>query len=248
MQNLHLGTIGWSYDFWKGKFYPNKTTSKDYLAYYSSQFNTVEIDSTFYRIPTPSTVNNWKQQTPEDFRFSLKFPQRITHMKMLGDSQRETDVFLERVNLLGEKVGVLLLQFPPNFGADHLADLEVYLSKLPIGYRYAVEVRNKSWLKPEFYSVLRSNKAALAWSDRPLMAQISEETSDFVYVRWEGDRKKVNGTLGKIEVDREDDLKLEAEKIKPIFSKMEVYGYFGKYFSGLPPSDVLIMRNHVDFK
>ena len=115
MQNLHLGTIGWSYNFWKGKFYPNKTAPKDYLAYYASQFNTVEVDSTFYRIPTQPTVTNWKQQTPENFMFSLKFPQIITHIKMLKDCQYETDVFLDRANLLGEKLGVLLLQFPPNF-------------------------------------------------------------------------------------------------------------------------------------
>jgi len=241
MPNLYLGTIGWSYSFWKGKFYPKKTAAKDYLAYYASQFNTVEVDSTFYRIPMAPTVTNWKQQTPENFRFSLKFPQRITHMKMLRDSQGETDVFLDRVKLLGDKVGVLLMQFPPNFGVDHLADLEVYLGKLPAGYRYAVEVRNKSWLKPEFYSILRTNKAALAWSDRAIMAQISEVTSDFVYVRWEGDRKKVNGLLGKIEADRTSDLKSVADEINPYLSKMEVYGYFGKYYSGYPPSDVSLL-------
>ncbi len=246
MPNLHLGTIGWSYNFWKGKFYPNKTAPKDYLAYYSSQFNTVEVDSTFYRIPTQPTVTNWKQITPENFLFSLKFPQLITHIKMLRNCQYETDVFLERVNLLGEKLGVLLLQFPPNFGVDHLADLEDYLRKLPRPHRYAVEVRNKSWLNQEFYSLLRANKVALAWADSPLMAQISEVTADFVYVRWEGDRKKVNGTLGKIEADRTGDLKLVADEIKPFSSKMEVFGYFGKYYSGYPPSDITILLGLVN--
>jgi uncharacterized protein YecE (DUF72 family) len=243
MSNLLLGTIGWSYIFWRGKFYPNKTTSKDYLTYYASQFNTVEVDSTFYRIPTQPTVTNWKQITPENFLFSLKFPQLITHIKMLRDCQYETGVFLERVSLLGEKLGVLLLQFPPNFGVDHLHDLEEYLRKLPRLHRYAVEVRNKSWLNPEFYSILKSNKVAFAWADSSLMAQISEVTADFVYVRWEGDRKKVNGTLGKIEVDRASDLKFVAEKIKPYLNRMEVYGYFGKYYSGYPPSDIITLQN-----
>ena len=248
MQNLHLGTIGWSYNFWKEKFYPKKTASKDYLAYYASKFNTVEVDSTFYRIPTEPTVTNWKQITPESFVFSLKFPQLITHIKMLKNCQYETDVFLDRISLLGDKLGVLLLQFPPNFAIDHLPDLEDYLHKLPIAHRYAVEVRNKSWLNTEFYSILKSNKVALAWSDRPLMAEVSEVTADFLYVRWEGDRKKVNGTLGKIEADRTGDLKLVAEKIRPFLSRMEVYGYFGKYYSGYPPSDVITLQNYINGK
>jgi uncharacterized protein YecE (DUF72 family) len=247
MQNLHLGTIGWSYNFWKSKFYPNKTAPKDYLAYYASQFNTVEVDSTFYRIPTQSTVTNWKQQTPENFMFSLKFPQVITHIKMLKDCQYETGVFLDRASQLGEKLGPLLLQFPPNFGVEHLPDLEDFLQKLPKQHRYVVEVRNKSWLKQEFYSILRANKVALAWADSPLMAQISEVTADFLYVRWEGDRKKVKGTLGKIEVDRAGDLKLEADKIKPFVSKqIEVFGYFGKYYSGYPPSDIANLQIYLN--
>ncbi len=120
MNKLHLGTIGWSYNFWKGSFYPNKTASKNFLTYYATQFNTVEVDSTFYRIPTPQAITNWKNQTPDDFMFSLKFPSVITHIKMLKDCQRETDIFLERAKLLGQKLGPLLLQFPPSFGTEHL--------------------------------------------------------------------------------------------------------------------------------
>ncbi len=246
MESFHLGTIGWSYDFWKGVFYPKKVASKDYLTYYAKQFNTVEVDSTFYRIPTPSTVANWKQQTPEGFRFSLKFPQLITHVKMLRDCEYETGVFLERIELLGEKLGALLLQFPPNFGVDHLYDLEAYLKKLPKIHRYVVEVRNKSWLNNEFYSILRANKVSLVWADSSLMTEIREVTTDFLYLRWEGDRKKVNGTLGKIEADRVEDLKLEAEKLKPLLNKIEIFGYFGKYYSGYPPSDIANMQDSLN--
>ena len=246
MQSIHLGTIGWSYSFWKGKFYPQKTLAKDYLAYYSTQLNTVETDSTFYRIPTTQTVINWKKQTPKNFQFSLKFPQVITHIKMLKDCQNETNVFLDRASLLEEKLGPLLLQFPPNFGKEHLPVLDAFLEKLPRHHRYVVEVRNNSWLNEEFYSCLKANKAALAWTDRPLMVQISEVTADFLYFRWEGDRKKVNGTLGKIIADRAEDLKLVAGIIKPLVPKMEVFGYFGKYFSGYPPSDVVNLQSNLD--
>jgi uncharacterized protein YecE (DUF72 family) len=233
-----LGTIGWSYNFWKGKFYSNKEIPKDYLKYYSTQFNTVEVDSSFYRIPSQLTVANWKLQTPENFLFSLKFPQMITHVKMLKECEYETEVFLDRVMLLGEKLGVLLLQFPPNFGVERLPDLEAYIEKLPKEIRFAVEVRNRSLLNQTFYSVLETNRFALVWVDNLLMAEISTITTNFLYFRWEGNRKKVNGTLGKIEVNRTGDLKLEAERIQLFLSKMDVFGYFGKYYSGFPPSDV----------
>jgi uncharacterized protein YecE (DUF72 family) len=245
MGNLYLGTIGWSYNFWKDVFYPKKTTSKDYLTYYSQQFNSVEVDSTFYRIPLQQTVANWKVQTPPNFVFSLKFPQLITHIHMLRDCQYETDTFLNTVSLLGEKLGALLLQFPPNFAADHLSDLETYLGALPQTHRYVVEVRNKGWLNQDVYSLLKANNVALAWADSPLMAEIREVTADFLYIRWEGDRKKVNGTIGKVEVDRLENLKSEAKKLKPFLGKMTVFGYFAKYFSGFPPTDIAKMQDYL---
>jgi len=242
MGNLHLGTIGWSYNFWKGNFYPSKVASKDFLTYYATKFDTVEVDSTFYRIPTQQGVINWKNQTPENFMFSLKFPRVITHIKMLKDCERETNIFLERTKLLDEKLGPLLLQFPPNYGIEHLSDLSDFLYKLPRMHRYVVEVRNEEFLNEEFYSLLRVNNVALAWVDSPIMPQISQVTSDFLYVRLEGDRSKVKGTLGKIEVDRTKALSLWADKMKPFLIKdLDVFGYFGKYFSGFPPSDTNLL-------
>jgi len=236
---LHLGTIGWSYNFWKGTFYPQKTPSKNYLAFYSSRYDTVEVDSTFYRMPTSQVITNWKNQTPDNFLFSLKFPGIITHIKMLKDCQRETDFFIERAKLLGEKLGPLLLQFPPNFGVEHLPDLANFLRALPKSNRYVVEVRDKDFLNEGFYNLLKENKAAFAWVDSPKMPTIEQVTADFVYIRWEGDRKRVNGTLGKIEADQTAGLKNWAEKLASHLSKgKEIFGYFGKYYSGYPPSDV----------
>lgn len=244
MPKLHLGTIGWSYTFWKGPFYPKKTASKDFLAYYSKQFNTVEVDSTFYRIPTQPTVENWRKQVPEGFLFSLKFPQLITHIKALKDCQPETDAFLARIGLLGGKLGPLLLQFPPNFNATHMPDLVEYLQKLPKQHRYVVEIRNKSWLNQEFYTILRANKVALAWAETPLMAENAEVTADFLYMRWEGDRKAVNGTLGKVEADRKAGLQTWAVRLKPFLDRgVEVFGYFGKYYSGYPPLDIELLSS-----
>jgi uncharacterized protein YecE (DUF72 family) len=241
---LHLGTIGWSYNFWKGSFYPSKVSSKDYLSYYATKFNTVEVDSSFYRIPTKQAATNWKNQTCSHFVFSLKFPKVITHIKMLKDCKRETELFLERAQILNEKLGPFLLQFPSNFGPEHFSNLDLFLQNLPKTHRYVVEVRNKGFLNEDFYTLLMTNNIALAWVDSPSMPQIEKVTSDFLYVRWEGDRKKVNGTLGKIETNQKSVLNQWANKIIPYLrDQMQVFGYFGKYFSGYPPSDANLLLN-----
>jgi uncharacterized protein YecE (DUF72 family) len=235
---LHVGTMGWSYGFWKDNFYPENLSSKEFLAYYSKQFNTVEVDSTFYRIPRRQSVLDWKEQTPEGFVFSLKFPQVITHVKMLENCQEETSVFLERVGLLKEKLGALLLQFPYTFGNERVPLLREFLKNLPKKHRYVVEIRNRKLLTDSFYSLLRDSNVVLAWVDSPFMPQISEVTSDFIYVRWEGDRRRVKGTLGRIEVDRAEKIKLWADRLKPFLEgQIDVFGYFSKHYSGHSPSD-----------
>jgi uncharacterized protein YecE (DUF72 family) len=231
--------MGWSYNFWKGNFYPSNMESKEFLAYYATEFDTVEVDSTFYRIPRKQSVLDWKEQTPRGFLFSLKFPRVITHVKMLRNCQEETRVFLERVSLLQEKLGPLLLQFPSMFQTEHMPFLSDFLKNLPKQYRYVVEIRNRKLLDDSLFSILRDNHAVLAWVDSASMPFVNEKTSNFIYVRLEGDRSKINGTLGKVEVDKTSDIKVWAEKLKEFLDeKMEVFGYFSKYYSGHPPSDV----------
>jgi uncharacterized protein YecE (DUF72 family) len=244
MLNPRLGTIGWSYNFWKGNFYPAKIPAKGFLAYYSSQFDTVEVDSTFYRIPSQSTIENWRQQVPAGFLFAIKFPQVITHIKALRSCEQDTTLFLSRAELLGDKLGPLLLQFPPTFNSSRFHDLADYLQKLPKQHRYVVEVRNQSWLTPQFYTLLRENKVALVATEK-LTNQL-EVTTDFLYMRWEGDRKTVNGLKGKIEVDKTVNLQVWAAKLKSYLnSEVQVFGYFGKYYSGLPPSDVKTLKKNL---
>jgi uncharacterized protein YecE (DUF72 family) len=239
MSTVYVGSMGWSYGFWKPSFYPKSLASSDFLAYYSKQFNTVEVDSTFYRIPRSQTVQDWKEQTPPGFLFSLKFPRVITHVKMLRDCEEETRVFLERVELLSEKLGPLLLQFPSTFQDEQLGLLEGFLKRLPKEHRYVVEIRNKKLLNDSLYSILSESKAALAWVDSASTPLIDRVTSSFIYVRWEGDRRKTNGALGKTEVDRTSDIALWARRLKPFVERqMEGFGYFSKYYSGFPPLDI----------
>ncbi len=238
--------MGWSYSFWKPSFYPEGLASSDFLSYYANHFDTVEVDSTFYRIPRSQTITEWKQQTTENFLFSFKFPQKITHVKMLKGSEEETRVFLERVDLLGEKLGVLLLQFPPMFCHQHFPFLKDYLKMLPSEHHYAVEVRNKSLLKEELYSLLREHNVALAWVDAAKMPLTAKMTADFIYVRWEGDRKTLTGTLGKTETDRTKQIETWAEKLEHLSETgTTVFGYFSKYYSGFPTQDATELLKHV---
>jgi uncharacterized protein YecE (DUF72 family) len=231
--------MGWSYNFWKSNFYPENLDSSEFLSFYSSKFDTVEVDNTFYRIPREQTVLEWKRQTSKNFVFSLKFPRIITHIKMLKDCETETRVFLERVALLEEKLGPLLLQFPYTFGAEYLSRLENFLETLPKNHRYAIEVRNNKLLNDDLYAMLKKHNVALVWVDSASMPLVTEETSNFVYIRFEGDRKKVKGTLGKTEKEKTIEIGQWLEKLRPYIKKgIAVFGYFSKYYSGFPPNDI----------
>jgi uncharacterized protein YecE (DUF72 family) len=236
--------MGWSYPFWAENFYPKGVSSGNYLVEYSKHLDTVEIDSTFYKIPSKATFQKWKEQTPDSFLFSAKFPQIITHKKMLIDCEREVELFIERTAALENKLGPLLLQFPPALGLKKILHLEEFLPKLPKGRKYAVEVRSKEMLTETLYSVLRKNEVALALTVGRFVPETEQITADFVYIRWEGDRGKVNGTLGKVEVDKTDEIRVWADKINKLREKVEVFGYFSKYYSGHPPTDA---RRLVEF-
>jgi len=125
--NLHVGTSGYSYKEWKGSFYPEKIPAKDMLRYYAERLSTVEINATFYRMPPPSMLENWKEQVPGAFRFSLKASQRITHFKRLKETDEETKYFLETATVLGDQLGVILFQLPPNMKKEPCARLTTFI-------------------------------------------------------------------------------------------------------------------------
>ncbi len=236
---IHIGTMGWSYDFWIGNFYPAE--AKNLLAEYAKNFDTVEIDNTFYRIPSMDAVKNWKEEVPENFIFAAKLPRKITHIKMLQDCGEELAVFEEHMSLLGDKLGPLLIQLPPSFKPEKFEILKDFLADLPEG-RFAVEVKNKKWLDEKFYSLLRDNGVALALIDHPWMPPMSTITADFTYIRWEGDRNKIKGILGKVERDRNKGLQEWAMKIRAFLDdSVEIFGYFSKFYSGYSPGDVRIL-------
>lgn len=223
--HILLGTSAFQAAGWSGTFYPVGMKSDDYLGYYASKFRTVEIDSTYYGTPAASTVENWYRRTPSDFIFAAKIPQVVSHTKMLVDCEVEFIEFVDRMDVLKEKLGPLLLQFPQftqyefKTGKDFLARLHPFLKRLPrtLTCKLTVEIRNKNWLNKEFLGMLREHKVALALTDTSFMPRPWElqepldlVTSDFAYVRWLGNRKEIETratTWDKTIIDRSDDLR-----------------------------------------
>jgi uncharacterized protein YecE (DUF72 family) len=181
--NLYVGTSGYSYKEWKGSFYPEKIPAKEMLHYYSERLTTVEINATFYRMPQPSMLENWKEQVPPTFRFSLKAPQRITHFKRLKETGEETKYFLETASVLGDQLGVVLFQLPPNFKKD-LSLLESFLRQLPPTMPAAFEFRHPTWFDDDVLDLLRCQKRPLVVSDTDDMPTTHiDKTADWGYLR-----------------------------------------------------------------
>jgi uncharacterized protein YecE (DUF72 family) len=181
--NLHVGTSGYSYKEWKGSFYPENLSAKAMLSYYAERLPAVEINNTFYRLPQRSMLENWLAQVPANFRFSLKASQRITHFKRLHEVEEETRYFLETASVLGEGLGVVLFQLPPNMKKD-LPRLQAFLKNVPANVRSTFEFRHPSWFDDDVLALLRENNRALCISDTDdLPVAHIDATADWGYLR-----------------------------------------------------------------
>jgi len=177
------GTSGYAFPEWKGAFYPEGTKSADFLRYYASQFPTVEINNTFYRLPSEKVIRDWGEQVPEEFSFSIKASQRITHFQRLKPESIELVEYLVRTTAsLGDRLGPILFQLPPNMKKD--ADrLRAFLEKLPEGRRYAMEFRHQSWFDEDVVSALRDHRVAWVACDQDDFSSPMHATAPWGYVR-----------------------------------------------------------------
>ena len=179
---VRVGTSGWNYPEWKGSFYPETIKPAAMLPFYAGRFSTVEVNNTFYRMPTATVVEGWAAAVPPAFTFVLKAPQRITHFARLRDVDEPLRFFCDTARLLGARLGPLLFQLPPNFRADpgRLADV---LARLPADVRAAFEFRHASWFTDEVYARLASRNAALCVVDAEEGATPAIATADWGYLR-----------------------------------------------------------------
>ena len=234
---LYLGTSGWSYADWEGTLYPEGLPAGARLAEYAKHHATVEIDSTFYGTPRRSTVEKWREVVPEGFLFAAKFPQEITHEKNLVGCTDQAGSFVRTMQLLDDRLGPLLLQLPPSFTVEGMGVLEDFLSDLPTGLRYAVEVRHRSWLGSDLPQMLREHGAALTLIDYPRMPRMEEATAGFVYIRWLGDRREFPSGHTHAKRDRTEDLAWWSERVDRYLSEgREVFAYANNHYQNHSPS------------
>lgn len=221
--NYRIGTSGFQYAEWKGKFYPEDLPAARMLPFYSERFNTTEINYTFHRIPAAKTIENWCTLTPETFRFSLKAPQKVTHFSRLRNCGDTVDYFFDVATGLGSRLGPVLFQLPPHLKKD-AALLEDFTASLPPSMRAAFEFRHESWLDEEVFALLRKRNVCLCIADTDKLQTPQIATADWGYLRL------------RREDYQSDDVKRWAEVIRAQHEKWsEVFIYFKHEEAGIGP-------------
>jgi uncharacterized protein YecE (DUF72 family) len=227
---VRIGCSGWNYAHWRnGVFYPPRLASREWLRFYAQHFDTVEVNTTFYRLPLASSVARWVEQSPEGFTFAVKVSRYITHIKRLLDVPQHLPLLYERIAPLvrSPKLGPLLWQLPPTFRLD-LARLADALEHLHDGHRHAFEFRHPSWFCEEVYTLLREHRVALVIGDRPQVNafQAHELTSDFTLVRFHGGTRGRNGNYSHRELGE------WADRLQHWSREVAVFAYFNNDWEG----------------
>jgi uncharacterized protein YecE (DUF72 family) len=242
MRRYLIGTSGWAYDDWKGPFYPPRTRSSDYLAWYAEHFDAVEVDSSFYGMPRQKTIRRWCEVTPPAFRFAVKCPRQITHERQLVDVAGLGAHLQGVLEPFGDKLAAFLFQFPPSFHARHLIRLQRLLEQLPGELPWALELRHPSWLDVDAPALAREHGVAWVNTDR-LSAR--EVCAPFVYVRLLGDQSR------KIRFDRvindvDADLEAWSAWLTGLPSDVHtVLGFVNNHYSGHSPATASALRRQL---
>jgi uncharacterized protein YecE (DUF72 family) len=241
MKPVRIGCSGWQYKDWRGRLYPEGLPQRRWLERYAEVFDTVEVNSTFYRLASPNAVAGWAEQTPEGFLFSCKASRYLTHIKRLAEVERGAGRFYEPLEALrrARKLGPTLWQFPDNFHRDD-ERLERGLRGLPGGHRHALEFRHESWFTDEVYEILRRHRAALVIGDHPERRfQSHELTADWTFVRFHYGKKGRRGRYS------ERELETWKRRIARWRSEVEVFAYFNNDWEGHAVDNALWLKERL---
>jgi uncharacterized protein YecE (DUF72 family) len=239
--SLKVGCLSWTYPDWVGSFYNAGTKPADFISIYSRIFDIVEVDSTFYRVPSVATVKQWKEKTPDDFTFTIKVPKAISHSAKGSDVSKEFAYFQKTMLNLGDKLGCIVLQMPPHFKYETGVErLRSFLSHLDPKLRCAVELRNKSWYNEEAYKLLKRNNVCLVWAVNEFVEDDIQPvaTSDFVYLRFRGEFNEFK-KFDKAQSDKSEVLKKSWLNLEPIIKSGKVekaYVLLSNHFEGFAPT------------
>lgn len=236
MVGWYLGTMGYSYSQWQGVFYPQGLAPRYYLPYYAERFGAVEMDSTFYGTPPPDRVLRWGQMVPDGFKICPKVPRALTHESDLGLVAAEIVAFAERMQLLGDKLGPILLQFPPSFDVGHWPKLAGLLGQLPSAVRFAVEFRHGSWEGEKTAVLLADHHICWCATDYIHLEKRVRRTTDFLYLRFIGPHGQFT-TKDKELIDQTDALTGWWQQIEPQLQDIKsIYGFFNNDYAGYSPA------------
>lgn len=243
MRAVHIGCSGWAYRDWRGVLYPDKLPQREWLRHYASEFETVEVNNTFYRLPSLETVNGWLEQTPEGFLFAVKASRYLTHIKRLRELGRYLENFLERIAPLrnSPKLGAILWQFPATFERDdeRLRSALAEITKRTPG-RHAFEFRHESWFAASTYELLREHGAALVIADAPERPfQTHELTADWTYVRLHYGARGRRGNYSERELDT------WARRIAAWRANTEVFVYMNNDWEGFAIRNARFLRERL---
>ena len=232
-----IGTSGWWYEHWRGKFYPSNLDKNEWFSYYTKFFESVEINSTFYRLPFPNMVRGWAKKAPSSFKFTLKMWRRITHLKKLRDTKEDLNIFMERISPLKDNLGALLYQLPPSLKCNPEL-LENFIKQLPQGIDQVIEFRDKSWLTQNIFSILEKYRIAYCIISMPDFPEIVKITSKVSYIRFHGKKILYGSSYS------EEELLYWANVIKSLFSQgvERVYAYFNNDYEAFAVFNALRLK------
>jgi len=237
--NYYIGTSGWHYDHWRDRFYPERLAKAKWLGFYASHFTTVELNNSFYRLPSEAAFAKWRDSSPDNFTFAVKVSRFITHIKRLRKTEEAVEKFVTRAKILGEKLGPLLYQLPPNMPRDD-ERLEQFLASLPRGLKHVFEFRHPSWLEEKVFETLHKYSVGFCIFDMPSFDCPLVATADFAYVRFHGSSGMYSSWYS------DEELADWAKKLGELSNNLKaVYVYFNNDAEAFAVRNVITLHNYL---